>query len=266
MTERSLLFVPGIRPDRFDKAWNSGADGVILDLEDAVPSGRKAEARRAVVSWMSADRPVFVRINGAGTGEFGVDVAAIARPGLAGVLLPKAERVEEIAALSGGLAETTRIIPIVETAVGVWNVMALASAPGVHRLAFGSLDFRLDAGIEGEDIELLYARSRIVLASRAAGILRPLDGVTASMEDDARLAADVVRARRLGFGGKLCIHPRQVHAVHRGFAPTEAEVAWARKVIEAVGASGEGAFRLDGEMVDRPVIERAKAIIERARR
>ncbi|MHB1011548.1 MAG: HpcH/HpaI aldolase/citrate lyase family protein [Desulfobacteria bacterium] len=264
MTERSFLFVPGIRPDRFDKAWNSGADGVILDLEDAVPADRKGAARQAVMSWMSADRPVFVRVNGAGTDEFGDDVAAIARPGLAGVLLPKAERVEEIAALSGGLAEGTRIVPIVETAAGVWNVMALASAPRVHRLAFGSLDFQLDVGIEGEDIELLYARSRIVLASRAAGIRRPLDGVTTSIEDGARLAADVDRARRLGFGGKLCIHPRQVQAVNRGFAPTEEEIAWARNVLGTAGSSGEGAFRLDGEMVDRPVIERAKAIVERA--
>ena len=266
MTERSLLFVPGIRPDRFEAAWNAGADGVILDLEDAVPADRKAAARQAVVSWMSADKPVFVRVNGTGTGEFVDDAAAVARPGLAGVLLPKAERAEEVAALAGRLPETARVIPIVETAAGVWNVLALASAPRVHRLAFGSLDLQRDTGIEGEDIELLYARSRIVLASRVAGIHRPLDGVTTAMDDDARLAADVDRARRLGFGGKLCIHPRQVPAVNLGFAPAEAEIAWARKVLRTAGSSGEGAFRLDGEMVDRPVIERAKAILERAGR
>ncbi len=266
MTERSLLFVPGIRPDRFDKAWNSGADGVILDLEDAVPADRKAAARQAVMSWMSPNRPVFVRINGAGTDEFGDDVAAIARPGLAGVLLPKAERVEEIVALSGTLAGTARIIPIVETAAGLWNVMAIASAPRVHRLAFGSLDFQLDVGIEGEDIELLYARSRIVLASRAAGIYRPLDGVTTSMEDDARLAADVHRARRLGFGGKLCIHPRQVKAVNEGFQPTVGEVSWARGVVEACDASAGEAVRFEGSMVDRPVLERARRILEQASR
>jgi citrate lyase subunit beta/citryl-CoA lyase len=263
MTERSLLFVPGIRPDRFDKAWESGADGVILDLEDAVAPERKAAARESVKSWLSADRPAFVRINGTAAAEFRDDVAAVARPGLAGVLLPKAERADEIAMLSSLLPGSARIIPIVESALGVWNVLALASAPRVHRLAFGSLDFRLDAGIGGDELELLYARSRIVLASRAAGILPPVDGVTTAMEDDARLSSDVDRARRLGFGGKLCIHPRQIPAVNRGFAPSEAEVAWARKVLDTAGASGEGAFRVDGEMVDRPVIERAKAILER---
>jgi citrate lyase subunit beta/citryl-CoA lyase len=266
MTERSFLFVPGNRPDRFDKAWNAGADAVILDLEDAVPAERKTAARQAVASWLSEDRPVFVRINGSATGEFCDDVAALTRPGLAGVLLPKAERRAEIAALSIMLPETARIIPIVESALGVWNALELASAPRVCRLAFGSLDFMLDTGIGGEGEELLYARARIVLASRVAGILPPLDGVTTALEDEGRLAADVERSRRLGFGGKLCIHPRQIEAVHRGFAPSAAEVSWAKRVVEAVHSAREGAIRLDGEMVDRPVIERAKAILDRERR
>jgi citrate lyase subunit beta/citryl-CoA lyase len=107
-------------------------------------------------------------------------------------------------------------------------------------------------GVDGEDEELLYARSRLVLASRVANILPPLDGVTAALDDLDRLAADVDRARRLGFGGKPCIHPRQVEAVNRGFSPSEAEISWARRVVEAAETAGTGAFRVDGEMVDRP--------------
>jgi citrate lyase subunit beta/citryl-CoA lyase len=131
----------------------------------------------------------------------------------------------------------------------------------VERLAFGSVDFQLDTGISGEYEELLYARSRLVLASRVASILPPVDGVTLALEDQARLQSDVTRARRLGFGGKLCIHPKQVETINQGFAPTEDEQAWARRILKAVEASGEGALRLHGELIDRPVMERARAIL-----
>ena len=142
----------------------------------------------------------------------------------------------------------------------------MAEAPRVERLAFGSIDFRLDAGIDGEAEELLYARSRLVLASRVAGILPPLDGVTAALDDPDRLAEDVDHARRLGFGGKLCIHPKQIEAVNRGFVPSEAEALWARRVLEAAGAAGMEVVRFEGEMIDRPVIERARGILARATR
>ena len=131
----------------------------------------------------------------------------------------------------------------------------------MERLAFGSIDFQLDTGIDGEAEELLYARSRPVLASRVTGILPPLDGVTAALDDPDRLAADVDRGRRLGFGGKLCIHPKQIEAVNRGFVPSETEISWARRVLEAAEATG--AVRFEGEMVDRPVIERARGILAR---
>ncbi len=264
MAGRSYLFVPGNRPDRFEKAWQAGADAVILDLEDAVPSEGKAEARGAVEAWLSPEHPVYVRVNGAGTAWFGADLEAIARPGLAGVVLPKAEDPDGIAEVAVRTPEEASLVPLLETALGVWNSRALAEAPRVERLAFGSIDFQLDTGIEGEDEELLYARSRMVLASRVAGLLPPLDGVTTALDDPDRLAADVERARRLGFGGKLCIHPRQIDAVNRGFTPDEAKIAWAKRVLEAAKASGTGAVRLGGEMIDRPVIERAKAILERS--
>jgi len=260
---RSCLFVPGNRPERFPKACASGADVVIVDLEDAVPDGQKSFARESVAFWLSADRPVYVRVNGTTTAWFEEDVAAIRRPGLAGVVLPKAEGRGQLAALAALLPDPVRILPIVETAAGVWNVLEIASSPKVERLAFGALDFQLDAGITGEGEELLYARSRIVLASRVAGILPPLDGVTTGLDAPDALASDILRSRRLGFGGKLCIHPNQVAAINEGFLPTEREIAWAKGVLAAASSSGGGASRRDGKMIDRPVIEQAKRILER---
>ncbi len=258
---RSYLFVPGNRPDRFEKAWQSGADAVILDLEDAVQSAHKDLAREAVASWLSPARPVYVRINGAGTPWFERDLEVVGMPGVLGIVLPKAEQPEQVEQVVARLTSEARVLPLLETALGVWNAGALAQAPRVERLAFGSVDFQLDTGITGDQEELLYARSRLVLASRIASILPPVDGVTMALDDLTRLRDDVVRARRSGFGGKLCIHPKQVETINRGFGPTEAERAWARRILEAVEATGAGAFRLDGELIDRPVIERARSIL-----
>jgi citrate lyase subunit beta / citryl-CoA lyase len=262
MTDRSLLFVPGDRPDRFEKAWNAGADAVILDLEDAVTAGKKAEAREAIAAWLSPERPVYVRINDPATEWYEGDLEAAVRPGLAGLVVPKAEDPEQLAQLASRVGKM-RLIATVETALGVWNARVVAEAPGVERLAFGSIDLQLDAGITGEGEELLYARSRTVLASRVAGILPPLDGVTVALDDPEQLETDVDRARRLGFGGKMCIHPKQVEAVNRGFRPSQDEVAWAERVLRAAESTSSGAIKVDGELIDRPVIERAKAVLER---
>ncbi len=262
MTDRSLLFVPGDRPDRFEKAWNAGADAVILDLEDAVTAGKKAEAREAIAAWLSPERPVYVRINDPATEWYEGDLEAAVRPGLAGIIVPKAEDPEQLAQLASRVGEM-RLIATIETALGVWNARAVAEAPGVERLAFGSIDLQLDAGITGEGEELLYARSRTVLASRVAGILPPLDGVTVALDDPEQLETDVDRARRLGFGGKMCIHPKQVEAVNRGFRPSQDRVAWAERVLRAAETTSSGAIKVDGELIDRPVIERAKAVLER---
>jgi citrate lyase subunit beta/citryl-CoA lyase len=256
---RSFLFVPGDRPERFPKALASGADAVILDLEDGVSADRKALAREAVMCWLSPEHPVYVRVNGSRSQWFEEDLAVLSRPGVRGVMLPKAETAAQIGALPEGVG----VVPLLETVAGILNVRELAGAPCVERLAFGSVDFMLDAGIQGDGEELLCARSRMVLESRAAMILPPVDGVTTALDDPERILADVDRARRLGFGGKLCIHPRQVDPVNKGFAPSEREIAWARKVLEAARTAGAGAIRLDGELVDRPVVERAKAVLER---
>jgi citrate lyase subunit beta/citryl-CoA lyase len=259
---RSYLFVPGNRPDRFEKACNAGADAVILDLEDAVLPEHKAGARETVAGWLSPGRSVHVRVNGPETEWFREDVAAVARPGVSGIIVPKAESRDPLAFVAGRLPPGVSILPLVESARGIWNVMEVATGPGVHRLIFGSDDLRLDANIIGDGEELLYARSRVVLASRIAGLPAPVDGVTTDIDDEKILEEHVLRARRLGFGGKLCIHPRQVAPINRGFRPTAQEVAWARGVVAAAEASGEGAIRLDGKLVDRPVVERARKLLE----
>lgn len=264
MIRRTYLFVPGNRPDRFEKAWQSGAHAVILDLEDAVEGTQKDQARDAVAAWLSPERPVYVRINGMGTPWYERDLEVVRLPGVLGVVLPKAEYPEQIVLVAACLIGEVPVLPLLETALGVWNARELARAPQVERLAFGAIDFQLDTGISGEHEELLYARSRLVLASRTASILPPVDGVTVALDDMTRLQDDVARARRLGFGGKLCIHPRQVDAINRGFAPTDVERAWARRILEAAEASGAGALQLDGELVDRPVIERARTILAQA--
>src|SRR5215467_116953 len=233
MFRRSYLFVPGDRADRFVKARQSGADAVIIDLEDAVDSAQKDIGRETVASWLSPSRPVYVRINGTDTPWFEHDLEVVGLPGVEGVVLPKAERPEQVEQVAARLTGEGRVLPLVETALGVWNADSLARAPRVERLAFGSIDFQLDMGISGDYEELLYARSRLVLASRVASILPPVDGVTLALEDQARLRDDVTYARRLGFGGKLCIHPKQVETINQEFAPTEAEVAWARQILEA---------------------------------
>jgi citrate lyase subunit beta/citryl-CoA lyase len=248
---RSYLFVPGNRPDRFAKAIASGADAVIIDLEDAVPPQERPKARAAVAEWLSLEHPVLIRI--ASVHE---DAALCEKPGVTGVVLPKAERVEELAAIPH-----TNLLPIIETARGFWNVSAIAHAPNVSRLMFGSIDFQLDLGIHGEGEELLYFRSQLVLVSRIAGLPPPVDGITTAFNTPEPLRADTQRARRLGFGGKLCIHPSQIATVHECFGPTMEEIAWATRVVEATAKTNGEAISLDSEMIDRPVIARAQSIL-----
>jgi citrate lyase subunit beta/citryl-CoA lyase len=265
MSARSFLFVPGNRPERFVKALQSGADAVIIDLEDAVPAQAKLEARTAVAAWLSAEHPVYVRVNGHGSEWHDEDVRAIARgAGLRGLVLPKAQDPGRVAELAEHLASSASLLPIVESALGLWNALDIARCPRVERLAFGHLDFQRDLGIDGEDEEILFARSRLVFMSRLAGIRAPLDGITAALDDEEKLRADVARARRLGFGGKLCIHPKQVAPVNRGFLPSEKDVQWAKQVMAAAETAGGGVVRVGAEMVDAPVIERARHILNLA--
>lgn len=261
---RSYLFVPGDRPERFDKAVAAGADAVIIDLEDAVAPADKVAARRHVLAWLASGKRAHVRINAAGSPWFDDDLALCAHPGLSGIVLPKAERVADVEAVAA--AGACAILPLVESALGLWHALALCRIPGVQRLVFGSIDFCADTGIRESHETLLYARSQLVIASRVAGVQAPVDGVTVALSDDDVIGLDTLRARDLGFGAKLCIHPQQIQAVHAAFLPTSAELAWARKVRAAFQTSQGAAVAVDGRMVDRPVLLQAEQMLGEAAR
>jgi citrate lyase subunit beta/citryl-CoA lyase len=258
---RSWLFVPATRPDRFDKAAASGADVVVVDLEDAVPAADKAGARSQVAAWLAGGGVGAVRVNPADSPHHAEDVAAVAGlPGLRAVLVPMAESAEALGAVHDSLGPDVAVVAQVETARGLLRAVDLASAPGVVRLAFGHLDFALDIDAAPEPEALAHARGVLVVASRGAGAAGPVDSVTTDLDDDRATRQDAERARALGFTGKLCIHPRQVHAVNEAMSPTPEQVAWAESVL----AAGTGAVRLDGQMVDAPVVTRAERILRRA--
>jgi citrate lyase subunit beta/citryl-CoA lyase len=262
----TYLFVPGDRPERFQKAVASGADMVVIDLEDAVLPERKGDARGRVRDAL-ADGSIraCVRINGTDTTWFDDDARLLSLAGVAAVMLPKAEDPARVAQLGNGLARTgVPLVPIIETARGLAASEAIAACTGVQRLAFGSVDFQVDLGIEGDGEELWFARSRLVLASRLAGIAAPIDGVTLAVSDAGQATRDAVRARRMGFSAKLCIHPAQVAPVREGFMPTAHEIAWARGVIDIAGGQPLGALTYEGKLIDKPVVDRAKAILARA--
>ncbi|MFF7397541.1 HpcH/HpaI aldolase/citrate lyase family protein [Achromobacter sp. NPDC008082] len=303
---RSLLFVPGDRPDRYARAVASGAHAVILDLEDAVAPAAKAQARAEVVAWLAQGGQGIVRINAADTEWYHEDVQALqgleggeglpgsegqglhGRPGQqgpgrqvpgqqgqaqqgqaqqgapgAGVMLPKADAAtvaQTVQALPG-----RPIITLLETVRGYMDLHKMARLPGVARIAFGSVDFAVDSGIADEGDAMTAIRTEIVLACRHAGLAAPIDGVSLEFNDPEQMQADARRARQLGFGGKLCIHPRQVAAVNAAFQPTPSEQDWARRVLAAFDASHGAATALDGKMIDKPVVERARRIAAESR-
>lgn len=262
MYPKSYLFVPGNRPERFAKACASGADAVILDLEDAVSPADKSQARDAVCNWLASGQNAYVRINADGTEWFDADVAALAScPGVIGLVVPKAESAVSLKGLAARLAEHCVILPILESALGFDNLRAIAHAPKVHRLVFGTLDFQVDMGIRGDGDELLYFRAQLTLLSRVAGLAAPVDGVTTSIDDGTLIQSETTRARNFGFRAKLCIHPKQIAPVHTAFLPTRNEIQWAKQVHAAVKSSAGSATTVDGKMVDLPVILKAKEIL-----
>jgi citrate lyase subunit beta/citryl-CoA lyase len=258
-TIRAPLFVPATRPERFAKAAASGADAVILDLEDAVGLADKDSARAALRTDFTG-LEVIVRINGVGTPWHEADVVALRQLSVAAVMLPKSEDPAAVAAVVSAL-DRRPVIALIETARGLANARAIAALAGVVRLAFGSIDFCADLGCAQLREVLLPIRLELVLASRIARIAAPIDGVTVQLDDPALTYADAAHARQLGMGGKLCIHPNQITEVVRAFTPTGAEIDWARRVL----ASAEGAVLVDGQMVDEPVRLRARAILAVAR-
>jgi citrate lyase subunit beta/citryl-CoA lyase len=264
MHSRSYLFVPGNRPDRFDRALDSGADAVIIDLEDAVASTDKVSARRFVAAWARADREVYIRVNGRATPWFEDDARLCSLPGIAGLVLPKAERADDVAALLAAAKRETAVFPLIESAKGMCNALDIAGARHVRQLIFGTLDFMLDMQLEVDNVELNGFRAELTKVSRAAGIDAPIDGVTTAVHDELQLARDTINGKRFGFLGKLCIHPKQVPKVNQCYAPSEQDIAWARRILHAGQGANGGAVMIDGSMVDRPVILRAERIMSLA--
>ena len=266
---RTYLFVPGNRPERFAKALASGADAIVLDLEDAVAPAAKGEAREAIAQWSrqaaAADRDrTVVRVNDAQSIAFADDLLLLRAAGISNVMLPKAESAAHVRALRDTVPEA-RVLALIESARGVSNVRQVAGAAGVERLVFGTLDYALDLDLDiTEGFEaLVHAAGVLAIASRVAGLATPVAGVTPQLDDEQRLLTDLAWSRRHGFGAKLCIHPRQVAAIHAVLAPSALALDWARRVLAAEAAS-PGAAQLDGRMIDRPVVLQAQRTLQRA--
>lgn len=285
---RSALFVPGNRPDRVDKAVATAADRVIIDLEDAVAISQKKETRPLVrdkVITHSA-RGVLVRVNGLETEFMMGDLEAVVVNELGGLVLPKIENSQQVGKIHRLLvdcekqqrlqAASTAVILLVESALGVQNIFQISTAATEldreFLIALGAADYALDMGIEitKEGSELVYPRSRIAVACRAAGIAPPLDTpFMIDLKDIQALKDDAARAKQLGFQGKLCIHPNQIEPVHVVFTPSAEEISFAQRVVdafEAEEARGSAAIKVDGKFVDYPVVERSRRILQLAAR
>ena len=278
---RSLLYTPGHRSSLVARVLDGGLpatpDVALLDLEDGVPAAEKETARGVLAAAIAPSRGRalrYVRIGQISSDAAKADLAAVVRPGLDGVVVPKIQRAEELAVLDEWLRERERaagieelsvqVIAAIESAAGLLDAPRIARGPRVIGVMFGSEDFAADLGLaahrEGEAADLIYARSAIVIAAAAARVLA-FDGIWANFKDQAGLRADALRGRRLGFAGRQCIHPDQVAIVNEIYAPSEEEIAHARRVVSAfedgVGR-GLGAVALDGEMLDTPIVERAR--------
>ncbi len=284
---RTALFVPGTRPDRVDKALNAGADVIIIDLEDAVPLQLKEETRSKVREKVleHGGRKIIVRVNAMGSGFCQGDLDEIIVKELACIMLPKVESPEQIREMYRRLLSlegergmppgAVSVIPLIESARAVQNIFPILSEKTdparVLTAAFGAADYSLDLGMEmtKQGQELVYPRSRIAIACRAAQMEPPLDTpFMIDLKDMEGLKADAMRAKQLGFQGKLCIHPNQIGPCHAIFSPTKEEILYAEKVIQAfeeAEAGGVAAIQLDGRFIDYPVVERARRTLELAK-
>ena len=279
MVRRSVLFSPGDRPEMMQKAPSSGADVCIFDLEDAVPPDGKAAARDAVAEVLGdpafdPDAEICVRVNPGGVAADD-DLRAIAgalEDGTVGsVMLPKASAAEDVRTLRRLMAEHGKRVPIlalVETAAGILAAEEIAAEDGTDALAFGAEDLSADIGATrtSEGTEVLHAREHTVLAARAAGI-DVIDTLYTDIEDLEGLAEDAAFAARLGFDGKIAVHPAQVDPINDAFTPDPEVIEWAERVLDArneAAAKGRAVFRVGDEMIDAPLIARAERVIDRA--
>lgn len=276
MARRSVLFSPGDKPELMRKAPGTGADTIVFDLEDAVAPGRKGEARDAVAGVLTdqsfdPDCEVCVRINpDPETASADIESVLSDESRLDAVMFPKVESKEDVETLYGLLHPQGRELPAIalcESAQGILSAEEIAAADPVDAVAFGAEDLSADIGAtrteSGEEVS--YARQHVVLAAGAAGI-DAIDTVFTDIEGTDRLAEETAFARRLGYDGKLAIHPAQVDVINDAFTPSSDDVEWAKRVLAAVGdaeSSQRGVFRVDDEMVDAPLIARAENIMDR---
>ncbi|WP_280508013.1 HpcH/HpaI aldolase/citrate lyase family protein [Nocardia flavorosea] len=274
MTATTYLYVPGDMPQRFGKALRSGTDAVVLDLEDAVVAARKDEARTSVAEWVARCDPdgieLWVRVN---PGDVQArDIRAVAGPNLTGIWLPKVESVRELEVADRILtecgADDARLSALVETATGLMAAPDIARSPRLRFLQIGEVDLAADLGIEVDDSaeQLLFARSRVVTASAAAGIEPPVAAVSVNFTDLPAFEADTRRLRRLGFAGRACIHPKQLQSVRSVFTPTAEEIGRAEEVLSRLASATSGVgVDAHGHLIDEAVARSARRVLARAR-
>lgn len=266
MSPITYLFVPGNRPERFAKALASGADRVILDLEDAVAPDDKMQARTHIASWLNTLKAadwgrLLVRVNDAASPWHTDDLNWLRGSSFTTVMLSKCETPEQVADVASCLPSGGIVLPLIETARGVLAAATIAQAAQVSRLAFGSLDYMLDLDLPGPGFALDAAATLVAIASRATHLPPPIAGVTPEL-DAGRVQSDLAQARGLGYGAKMCIHPTQVAVVRDAFKPDATSLAWAERVLTQWRQSqGAGAIQVDGKMVDKPVLLRAERIL-----
>ena len=280
---RTALFVPGNRPDRIEKAFNTEADVIIIDLEDAVPLSEKEICRSNVREKVAqyADRMILIRVNALRSPFIKGDLDETITEGVKGIILPKVERADDIQVINTLLLEVEKkrflpegaicVFPLIESAVAVQHVYEIVSTKTkperLYTVAFGAADYTLDMGIEMtmEGNELYYARSRIAVACRAAGIAPPIDTpFMIDLNNTEALISDARRARELGFQGKLVIHPKQVEPCNQIFSPLLEEIKKAEKIVQAfeqAEAAGMAAIQLEGKFIDYPIVKKSKDIL-----
>ena len=276
---RSFLFTPANHPRKVEKVFGSGADAIILDLEDACAASEKAASRAVAVAALSAPRSClgYVRVNATDTEWCFRDLDEVVGPWLDGIVAPKIERPEEIVLIDWMIAQFERerglpigaidLMPIIETGAGLHALDAIiAAGTRMRRVSFGAGDFTRDMGMKwsADEAELAYARGRLILASRVGGLEAPIDTVHIDLADEDSFDQSVVTGVKFGFQGKLLIHPKQVARTNQSFMPSAKEIARAEKIVAAFNAAegaGSASIQVDGYFVDYPIVEKAQRVL-----
>ena len=284
---RSWMFVPGHRQRMIDKAFGLNADAIMLDIEDGVAPNEKDAARKNIADSLGREKALgsparYVRINAIGHARMEADLEAVVRPGLEGLVCPKVDSPDEVRKVASILSDkepknrlekgSVKLLIAIESPRGLLAAPAIAAASErIVGIIFGAEDFGREIGLpavrEGEARDLIYARSAIVIAAAAAHV-QPVDGVWVDLNDSDGLLGFAKQSRQLGFSGMSCIHPSQVDAINTVFSPTAEEIEYCQKVLQAfdeANARGDGSIAFGGQLIDRPIVERARRSIDMAK-